>query len=455
MNLIYKPFELLLKGCLYISGDSYFLALFFFALAIQIILLPLAIKQHKSQIKMAEIKPKEMAIREKYKGRTDKVTQQRMTMEIQQMYQENGYSQFSGCLPMLIQLPIVLILFSIVRQPITYAYTGSEAIDINKERIEAYVFYGEALKSLEAEKNLYVTANKETHNQGASLDEYNNKIAEFDKTIESFKGYQTTLKVTVDDKGVATIDQKKMGTDQNIEVALTRLFCDGKGDMEELVEKELIDESILKLYNDKNFERFKSGLPNYWIGPFNLINEPDFGANIWLMIIPLFVFLSSFFSTKITRKFSAAATATGPDGKPVGGGLFMEVGMPLISAIFAYSMSAAVGVYWIWRTVLGVVQTVVLAKAMPIPAVTAEKIAEAKKEMKAKQKPKKIITIEVDEDDDSYDHIMVQGGNKGGNSAQSEDPARRTPRRIEMLTEDDDVTETASEEETDSDNTNE
>ena len=453
MNLIYKPFELLLKGCLYISGDSYFLALFFFALAIQIILLPLAIKQHKSQIKMAEIKPKEMAIREKYKGRNDKVTQQRMTMEIQQMYQENGYSQFSGCLPLLIQLPIIMILFSIVRQPITYAYTGSAALNVNEQRLEAYVFYGEALKSLEAEKNLYVTANKETHNQGASLDEYNNKIAEFDKTIESFKGYQSTLNVTVDDKGVATIDQKNMGSNQNIEVALTRLFCDGKGDMEELVEKELIDESILNLYNDKNFEQFKSGLPNYWIGPLNLINEPDFGANIWLMIIPLFVFLSSFFSTKITRKFSAAAAATGPDGKPVGGGLFMEVGMPLISAIFAYSMSAAVGVYWIWRTVLGVVQTVVLAKVMPIPAVTAEKIAEAKKEMKAKQKPKKIITIEVDEDDDSYDHIIVQGGNKGGNSAQSEDPARRTPRRIEMLTEDDD--ETASEEETDSDNTNE
>lgn len=449
MNLIYKPFELLLKGCLYISGDSYFLALFFFALAIQIILLPLAIKQHKSQIKMAEIKPKEMAIREKYKGRNDKVTQQRMTMEIQQMYQDNGYSQFSGCLPLLIQLPIIMILFSIVRQPITYAYTGSAALNQLEVRVDAYNFYVDEIASLKESEHYIADVNAATSDESKFI---NNKIT-------AIQGYQKELSIKLPEgmQLAATKDQEN-GSNQNIEVALTRLICDGKKEIESLVEDGYLSQEdgdrLLKTYEDK-FEDFKPGLPNYWIGPLNLINEPDFGANIWLMLVPVLVFLSSFFSTKITRKFSAAAAATGPDGKPVGGGLFMEVGMPLISAIFAYSMSAAVGVYWIWRTILGVVQTVVLAKAMPIPAVTAEKIAEAKKEMKAKQKPKKIITIEVDEDDDSYDHIIVQGGNKGGNSAQSEDPARRTPRRIEMLTEDDEEPETASEEETDSDNTNE
>ena len=140
MNFIYLPFSYLMKGCLYLSGNSYLIALLFFALAMEIILLPLAIKQQKSQIKMAEIKPKEMAIREKYKGRTDRVTQQKMTIEIQEMYQESGYNQFGGCLPLLIQLPIILILFAIVRNPITYA-SNIENFDLPAVSQTAVDFY--------------------------------------------------------------------------------------------------------------------------------------------------------------------------------------------------------------------------------------------------------------------------------------------------------------------------
>ncbi len=439
MNIIYLPFEYLLKGCLYISGDSYFLALFFFALAIQIILLPLAIKQHKSQIKMAEIKPKEMAIREKYKGRTDRVTQQKMTMEIQQMYQDNGYSQFSGCLPLLIQLPIIMILFSIVRQPITYAYMGSESLNFAEQSIVAYEFYDKQLEMMEAEKAEITDAEK---------------LKELEAEITTVKNYQASLAVKLTEDKLATYDETK-NAGGNAENALSRLIMDGEDDLNALIEKEYIDASILDEYAKTNLSRFKGGLPNYWIGPLNLINEPDFGANVWLMIVPVLVFLSSFLSTKITRKFSASAQQTDANGNPVGGGLFMEVGMPLISAMFAYSMSAAVGVYWIWRTIIGMVQTIILSKAMPIPKVTEEMIAEAKKEMKAKQKKKKIITIEVDEDDNSYDDIIVSRPTRGnGDNGNSVDPARRTPRRIEMLTEDEDepVSNEATEETTSDDN---
>ena len=129
----------------------------------------------------------------------------------------------------------------------------------------------------------------------------------------------------------------------------------------------------------------------------------------------------------------------------------MEVGMPLISAIFAYSFSAAVGVYWIWRTVIGMGQTILFAKLMPIPKVTEEDIAAAKKEMKANQKKKKVITIEVDEDDNSYDDMIVDGNTN--RKVKEIDPTQRKPRRIEMLTVDDDeipVKKEASEETTDS-----
>ena len=112
---IYTIFSYLMKGCLFISGNYYIIALFFFALVIQLLLLPLAIKQQKSQIKMAQVRPMEMAIREKYKGRTDRATNQKMMMEIQEMYSANGYNQFSGCLPLLIQMPIMIGIFYGIR----------------------------------------------------------------------------------------------------------------------------------------------------------------------------------------------------------------------------------------------------------------------------------------------------------------------------------------------------
>jgi hypothetical protein len=75
---------------------------------------------------------------------------------------------------------------------------------------------------------------------------------------------------------------------------------------------------------------------------------------------------------------------------------------------------------------------------MPIPQVTEEQIAEAKRALKAKPaKKKKVITIEVDEDDDSYDQMIV----KKSSAQKTEDPLKRTPRKVEMLTADDDEDE--------------
>ncbi len=405
-----------MKGCLYISGNNYLFALFFFALAVQVVLLPLAIKQHKSQIMMAKIRPKEMAIREKYKGRTDKVTQQKMTMEIQEMYQKNGYNQFGGCLPLLIQFPIIIILFAIVRNPISYGVrlTDEKPNFVNDYASQAVVYYQEQKEAL----------NKDAFASEVAYNEY----------IKKLEGYQIELGGTKkDDNGENALAVYKYNDKPGTyaEIALTRLMIDGKENVELLIKDGKLPKDFDISLLDK-LDNYREKLPNYRVGPLNLINEPDFGENLWLMIIPVLVFLTSFFQTKLTRKFSGTPQ-TDANGNPIGGGLFMEVGMPLISALFAYSMSAAVGVYWIWRTLIGMVQTLVFAKAMPIPKITEDDIAAARKELKGKQKKKKVITIEVDEDDDSYDDMIV-----GGKTTKTIDPTQRKPRKIEMLTADDD-----------------
>ncbi len=113
-----------------ITGN-YILALLLFAVVAKLIFLPLDIKQQKNSIKQAKMRPKELAIRNKYKGRTDRATQMKMQQEVQDMYQKEGYSPFSGCLPMLIQLPIILILYAVIRSPISYI------CDVGAETVQA------------------------------------------------------------------------------------------------------------------------------------------------------------------------------------------------------------------------------------------------------------------------------------------------------------------------------
>jgi len=416
MSFIYDIFSYIMKGCLYISGNHYILALFFFALAMEIILIPLAIKQQKSQIQMAKIKPKEMAIREKYKGRNDRATQQKMSMEIQEMYQQSGYNQFAGCLPLLIQLPIIFILFAIVRQPITYAsnLTKDDANFIANNASYAVEYY-------QAEKEALIKDNFETAQE---YNEYVNNINNYQLALGGTKSEETT------ENGLPIYEFKEGANLSQAEMVLSNVIINGKEELENLGNK--VDSSIFETYERYEFGKYAEKLPEYRIGNMNLLNEPDFGPNVWLMIIPLLVFLTSYFSTKVTRKFSGS-TQTDANGNPIGGGFFMEVGMPLISAIFAYSFSGAIGAYWIWRTLIAMGKTLVFAKAMPIPQITEEDIAAARKEMKSKQKKKRVITIEVDEDDNSYDGMIVRGGNK----TITADPTTRTPRHIEMLTADD------------------
>ena len=95
-------------------AGNYLLVLLIFAVLVEIAMLPLGIKQQKNSIKQASLRPKEMAIRKKYAGRTDAVTQQKMQTEIQELYRQENFNQFAGCLPTLIQLPIILILYQVV-----------------------------------------------------------------------------------------------------------------------------------------------------------------------------------------------------------------------------------------------------------------------------------------------------------------------------------------------------
>ena len=127
MDFISVPFGYVLRFC-YSLTNNYALALIFFTLLIKLIFLFVNIKQQRSTQDQARVKPKIRAIQKRYEGRTDANARVEMSNDLMAMYKEEKVSAATGCLPLLIQIPIVLILYQIVTRPLTFLCRASEEI---------------------------------------------------------------------------------------------------------------------------------------------------------------------------------------------------------------------------------------------------------------------------------------------------------------------------------------
>lgn len=98
-----------------VGFHSYALSLLLFTLAVKLLLMPLSIKQIRSGQKMQEIQPELTRIQERYKNDKEK-----LNTEMTKLYQEKKYNPASGCLPLIVQMPILFALFYVIRMPMTY-----------------------------------------------------------------------------------------------------------------------------------------------------------------------------------------------------------------------------------------------------------------------------------------------------------------------------------------------
>lgn len=89
---------------------SYGLAIILFTIIVRIILFPLNMKQTRSQVRMQAVQPEVKKLQEKYKNDPQKSQQ-----EMMKLYKEKGVNPMGGCLPLIIQLPILWALFYVFR----------------------------------------------------------------------------------------------------------------------------------------------------------------------------------------------------------------------------------------------------------------------------------------------------------------------------------------------------
>ena len=112
------------------AGFTWVLSVVGLVLVIRAALIPIFVRQIKSQRRMQEVAPQLKKIQDKYKGKKDQFSREAMSRETMELYKKTGTNPLSSCLPLLIQMPIFFSLFSVLHN----AQTGVNGIGLlNKQ----------------------------------------------------------------------------------------------------------------------------------------------------------------------------------------------------------------------------------------------------------------------------------------------------------------------------------
>lgn len=296
------------------TAGYYVWALFIFALIVEILMLPFGIKQQKNSQKQAKLRPKELAIRKKYAGRTDQVSARKMQEEIQRLYQQEGFNPMGGCLPLLIQMPILIALYNLVVDPLQYVLGKGQGLSA-------------ALSS-------YCTTARAAGGLGVSLSKSRGTIELLSKVTDKLEGFAN------------------FGYFGNSAACAAEL------------------EGVT--------------VPNFNFLGMNTGLIPGFHKPYILLLIPVLTFVFYFASMKLNRKLTFQPTANDPQMGCSNN--MMDITMPLMSVYITFIVPAAVGIYWIFKSILSTGKQFALAKLMPLPTYTEEDIKAAERELKGKSK---------------------------------------------------------------------
>ncbi len=354
---------------------TYAIALLFYALIFKVLFLPFGIKQQKNQIAMAKLAPKIELIKAKYRGRTDRPTLQKQQMEIMELQKSEGYSAFSGCLPLLIQLPLIILLYNVIQHPLSYI------ADYNTKTVDVAI-------------TEVVKENKENLADLSDDEKIDYVLAEIYNDINHDK--------------IAASTEKKDGKykEQTAETIGTAQIG-------------LIDD-INSLSKDKKtaleakYGIIVNTIPNFELFGVNLAKEPGLKKESFsiLVIIPVLAAVMQWLSMWITRKLNSNPFAAAQDSQAQASMRIMDLVMPIMTLFLAFNFSGMLGIYWVYQSGFGILQTVVLAKVMPLPKYTPEELKAMRKAQKEAEKAQKAAMKEQPRykslhyiDDEDYDEL--------------------------------------------------
>ncbi len=294
------------------------LSIILFTLVTKLILFPLSLNQQKSSKLQSVIQPEIQAIQKKYKGKNDNDSMMKMNVETREVYEKYGASMTGGCLPLLLQFPIMIGLYQVIYKIPAYVGQVRNYFDLVIEKLPADFAANEVF--LELAQNQYL-ANADFSNMDKVVDLlYKLTNAQWNQLVAEFPNISTAV----------------TSSGENVIEAINRM------------------------------QRFLGINVSYT--PMNVITG-FFGGNteftimavVFAVLIPVASGLSQWYSSKIMM----ANQPKQPDDAPGSSMLkSMNVAMPIMSLVFCFTLPLVIGIYWVVSSLVQMVQQMVMNSYM-------------------------------------------------------------------------------------------
>lgn len=278
------------------------LCIILFTIVMKTLMIPLTIKQQKTTKLMSVMNPEIQAIQKKYKGKSDQESMQRQNVEIQAVYEKYGTSMTGGCLPLLIQMPILLALYRVIYNIPAYVPSVRIYFDNVVTPLMGQADYAQKLQEI---TNIATAC-------GGKLDKFD--FTNANRLVDMLYKFSTS----------------QWGELQ----ALFPAISDVIGQNAAVVER-----------------------MNTFLG-LNMAEAPGWVPS-FAWIIPVLAAVSQWFSTKLMsgNQPSTSADAENPMAQSM---KTMTTTMPLFSAFICITMPAGLGIYWIATSVVTIIQQLIV-----------------------------------------------------------------------------------------------
>ena len=278
------------------------LCIILFTIVMKTLMIPLTIKQQKTTKLMSVMNPEIQAIQKKYKGKSDQESMQRQNVEIQAVYEKYGTSMTGGCLPLLIQMPILLALYRVIYNIPAYVPSVRVYFDNVVTPLMGQADYAQKLQEI---TNIATAC-------GGKLDKFD--FTNANRLVDMLYKFSTS----------------QWGELQSLFPAISDVIGQNAAVVERM---------------------------NTFLG-LNMAEAPGWVPS-FAWIIPVLAAVSQWFSTKLMsgNQPSTSADAENPMAQSM---KTMTTTIPLFSAFICITMPAGLGIYWIATSVVTIIQQLIV-----------------------------------------------------------------------------------------------
>ena len=350
-----------------------------FTIIVKLVMLPINIKQQKTMKLNSVIMPEIQAIQKKYANKKDNDSMMKQQAELNAVYQKYGTSPTGGCLPMLIQFPILLALYAVMACLPNYI---NEIQDMYNDGVVSYVIgtdesgkldyhtihelkdlagLNDVLLDESGDENLDKLVTAYFGQKGNYADEkikdavynsftsaYSNVFGKQDAWAIVEASFDEAIENAQDLKAISEADWKKVEDKDLAEYADYT-----EEDWDALISSY---ETIL----DKLDDNHKDIQVSYSFFTIDLSKSPANGVKI-AIIIPILSALAQLLNMKISMS-SQQNTGNGTADSMMSSMKVMSYSMCVVSAIFCYTFPAGLGLYWVISSAVQVVIQLILNK---------------------------------------------------------------------------------------------